>query len=86
GGAGSAGVDANGNKTNGGSGLMTDITGISIEYAAGGNTANDNSRARENSGNGGSGGYNATDGYSGSTGVVIVRFARPDLDVTELGD
>jgi hypothetical protein len=82
GGAGSAGIDATSGapKTSGGAGFSSDITGSAVIYAAGGNTLNDTSTARDNSGNGGSGGYNGANGLPGSSGIVIVRFARPDLD------
>ncbi|GMO36820.1 MAG: hypothetical protein Ta2F_12830 [Termitinemataceae bacterium] len=83
GGAGYSGGDSSGGCTGGGRGLTIAITGSPVEYAIGGATMNNPVNSRDNSGNGGAGGINGTDGRPGNTGVVIIRFARPDLDVIE---
>jgi hypothetical protein len=72
GGAGSAG-----NLENGGSGIISSITGTAITYAAGGGSNVPAAHATANTGNGGRGATQRDPpayGYAGGSGVVIVRW------------
>jgi hypothetical protein len=84
GGAGGPGTVGTVNRNNvfsfGGPGKESSITGTSVTYAAGGPIAGNNSKGRnggDNTGNGGGGGWNSGGGDGGS-GIVIVRFQRPN--------
>jgi hypothetical protein len=76
--AGGGGAGSAGSLDNGGSGIISSITGTAITYAAGGGSNVPIANAQANTGNGGRQagmGYPATSFASGS-GVVIVRFPR----------
>ena len=70
GGAGSNSVASGG----GGAGKVSTITGASVTYAAGGNVAG-GVAGSANTGNGGSGGWgNGAVGYTGGSGVVVLKY------------
>jgi hypothetical protein len=75
GGAGSAGLDANGNTRSGGNGLASLITGSSVTYSTGGDN-HSYTAGSQNRGNGGAGrlgGPGSQAGNSGGSGKVIIR-------------
>jgi len=97
GGGGSGGVGANGVNNGaiaaGGSGTASSITGTSVTRAAGGSgglgsTSAAGSTASSNTGNGGGGGSAVSgvegSGGAGGSGIVVVRYALPEISTPDL--